>query len=43
VTTSEGWPGIRQNSMDSTEVDMGPSPFYRVEVLLLWKFDKIKI
>uniref|UniRef100_A0A914R5H6 Ion transport domain-containing protein n=1 Tax=Parascaris equorum TaxID=6256 RepID=A0A914R5H6_PAREQ len=32
VTTGEGWPGIRQNSMDTTEEDQGPSPFFRVEV-----------
>ncbi|KIH51926.1 hypothetical protein ANCDUO_17979, partial [Ancylostoma duodenale] len=32
VTTGEGWPGIRQNSMDTTFEDQGPSPFYRVEV-----------
>ncbi|KJH46009.1 hypothetical protein DICVIV_07927 [Dictyocaulus viviparus] len=31
VTTGEGWPGIRQNSMDTTFEDQGPSPFYRVE------------
>nr|AXF54067.1 voltage-dependent calcium channel A type alpha-1 [Ditylenchus destructor] len=36
VTTSEGWPGIRQNSMDTTEEDMGPSPFFRVEVALFY-------
>uniref|UniRef100_A0A915CNI0 Voltage-dependent calcium channel alpha-1 subunit IQ domain-containing protein n=1 Tax=Ditylenchus dipsaci TaxID=166011 RepID=A0A915CNI0_9BILA len=36
VTTSEGWPGIRQNSMDTTEEDMGPSPFFRVEVSLFY-------
>lgn len=34
VTTAEGWPGIRQNSMDTTEEDQGPLPFYRVEVRL---------
>ncbi|VDO78623.1 unnamed protein product [Onchocerca flexuosa] len=32
VTTGEGWPSIRQNSMDTTEEDQGPVPFYRVEV-----------
>uniref|UniRef100_A0A1I8BEU3 EF-hand domain-containing protein n=1 Tax=Meloidogyne hapla TaxID=6305 RepID=A0A1I8BEU3_MELHA len=31
VTTSEGWPGIRQNSMDTTFEDQGPQPYYRVE------------
>lgn len=35
VTTGEGWPGIRQNSMDTTFEDQGPSPFYRVEVRVL--------
>lgn len=34
VTTAEGWPGIRQNSMDTTDVDQGPAPFFRVEVSL---------
>uniref|UniRef100_A0A914UTU4 Ion transport domain-containing protein n=1 Tax=Plectus sambesii TaxID=2011161 RepID=A0A914UTU4_9BILA len=36
VTTGEGWPGIRQNSMDTTEEDQGPSPFFRVEVSLFY-------
>jgi hypothetical protein len=36
VTTGEGWPGIRQNSMDTTDVDQGPSPFFRVEVALFY-------
>uniref|UniRef100_A0A915BGY2 Voltage-dependent calcium channel type A subunit alpha-1 n=2 Tax=Parascaris univalens TaxID=6257 RepID=A0A915BGY2_PARUN len=36
VTTGEGWPGIRQNSMDTTEEDQGPSPFFRVEVALFY-------
>ncbi|TKR73038.1 hypothetical protein L596_020401 [Steinernema carpocapsae] len=36
VTTGEGWPGIRQNSMDTTEEDRGPSPFFRVEVALFY-------
>ncbi|XGW32512.1 hypothetical protein V3C99_017226 [Haemonchus contortus] len=36
VTTGEGWPGIRQNSMDTTFEDQGPSPFYRVEVALFY-------
>uniref|UniRef100_A0A914GZG4 Voltage-dependent calcium channel type A subunit alpha-1 n=1 Tax=Globodera rostochiensis TaxID=31243 RepID=A0A914GZG4_GLORO len=36
VTTSEGWPGIRQNSMDTTYEDQGPSPYYRVEVSLFY-------
>ncbi|VDN51801.1 unnamed protein product [Dracunculus medinensis] len=36
VTTGEGWPGIRQNSMDTTEEDRGPSPFFRVEVSLFY-------
>nr|QRX85587.1 voltage-dependent calcium channel non-L type alpha-1 [Heterodera elachista] len=36
VTTSEGWPGIRQNSMDTTYEDQGPSPYYRVEVALFY-------
>uniref|UniRef100_A0A0N5AJK0 Voltage-dependent calcium channel type A subunit alpha-1 n=1 Tax=Syphacia muris TaxID=451379 RepID=A0A0N5AJK0_9BILA len=36
VTTGEGWPGIRQNSIDTTEEDQGPSPFYRVEVALFY-------
>lgn len=36
VTTGEGWPGIRQASMDVTEVDQGPSPFYRMEVALFY-------
>ncbi|KAF8386351.1 unc-2 [Pristionchus pacificus] len=36
VTTGEGWPGIRQNSMDTTYEDQGPSPFFRVEVALFY-------
>uniref|UniRef100_A0A0N4ZYK0 Voltage-dependent calcium channel type A subunit alpha-1 n=1 Tax=Parastrongyloides trichosuri TaxID=131310 RepID=A0A0N4ZYK0_PARTI len=36
VTTGEGWPGIRQNSMDTTEEDQGPSPFFRVEMALFY-------
>lgn len=36
VTTAEGWPGIRQNSMDTTEEDEGPSPFFRIEVALFY-------
>lgn len=36
VTTAEGWPGIRQNSMDTTEVDQGPSPFFRIEVAIFY-------
>ncbi|PAV77952.1 hypothetical protein WR25_14032 [Diploscapter pachys] len=36
VTTGEGWPGIRQNSMDTTFKNQGPSPFYRVEVALFY-------
>ncbi|CAI5456021.1 unnamed protein product [Caenorhabditis angaria] len=36
VTTGEGWPGIRQNSMDTTFEDQGPSPFFRVEVALFY-------
>ncbi|VDN26528.1 unnamed protein product [Gongylonema pulchrum] len=36
VTTGEGWPGIRQNSMDTTEEDQGPLPFYRVEMALFY-------
>uniref|UniRef100_A0A914MNP8 Voltage-dependent calcium channel type A subunit alpha-1 n=1 Tax=Meloidogyne incognita TaxID=6306 RepID=A0A914MNP8_MELIC len=36
VTTSEGWPGIRQNSMDTTFEDQGPQPYYRVEVALFY-------
>ncbi|GMT04511.1 hypothetical protein PENTCL1PPCAC_26685, partial [Pristionchus entomophagus] len=36
VTTGEGWPGIRQNSMDTTMEDQGPSPFFRVEVALFY-------
>ncbi|VDK78351.1 unnamed protein product [Litomosoides sigmodontis] len=36
VTTGEGWPSIRQNSMDTTEEDEGPLPFYRVEMALFY-------
>uniref|UniRef100_A0A915I6P9 Ion transport domain-containing protein n=1 Tax=Romanomermis culicivorax TaxID=13658 RepID=A0A915I6P9_ROMCU len=36
VTTGEGWPGIRQFSMDTTEEDKGPSPFIRMEVALFY-------
>ncbi|CAD5229555.1 unnamed protein product [Bursaphelenchus okinawaensis] len=36
VTTGEGWPGIRQNSMDTTDEDQGPSPFFRIEVALFY-------
>ncbi|CAJ0597796.1 unnamed protein product [Cylicocyclus nassatus] len=36
VTTGEGWPGIRQNSMDATYKDQGPSPFYHAEVALFY-------
>ncbi|KAI6210463.1 Voltage-dependent calcium channel A type alpha-1 [Aphelenchoides besseyi] len=36
VTTGEGWPGIRQNSMDTTDEDQGPSPFFRIEVSLFY-------
>uniref|UniRef100_A0A914C6B3 Voltage-dependent calcium channel type A subunit alpha-1 n=1 Tax=Acrobeloides nanus TaxID=290746 RepID=A0A914C6B3_9BILA len=36
VTTAEGWPGIRQNSMDTTIEDQGPSPFFRIEVALFY-------
>ncbi|VBB31232.1 unnamed protein product, partial [Acanthocheilonema viteae] len=36
VTTGEGWPSIRQNSMDTTEEDAGPLPFYRVEMALFY-------
>jgi hypothetical protein len=36
VTTGEGWPGIRQNSMDTTEEDQGPAPFSRIEVALFY-------
>lgn len=36
VTTGEGWPGIRQNSMDTTVEDQGPSPFFRIEVALFY-------
>ncbi|KAM3728724.1 Voltage-dependent calcium channel [Dirofilaria immitis] len=36
VTTGEGWPSIRQNSMDTTEEDQGPLPFYRVEMALFY-------
>ncbi|VDO98416.1 unnamed protein product [Soboliphyme baturini] len=36
VTTGEGWPGIRQVSMDTTEENEGPIPFNRVEVSLFY-------
>ncbi|CAJ0582996.1 unnamed protein product, partial [Mesorhabditis spiculigera] len=36
VTTGEGWPGIRQNSMDTTYENQGPSPFFRVEMALFY-------
>jgi hypothetical protein len=38
VTTGEGWPGIRQNSMDTTFEDTGPAPFFRIEVALFYVF-----
>lgn len=43
VTTGEGWPSIRQNSMDTTEQDQGPLPFYRVEVKLIENLSGEKI
>uniref|UniRef100_A0AC35TNP8 EF-hand domain-containing protein n=1 Tax=Rhabditophanes sp. KR3021 TaxID=114890 RepID=A0AC35TNP8_9BILA len=36
VTTGEGWPNVRQNSLDSTEENQGPSPFFRVEMALFY-------
>uniref|UniRef100_A0A915KBH1 Ion transport domain-containing protein n=1 Tax=Romanomermis culicivorax TaxID=13658 RepID=A0A915KBH1_ROMCU len=36
VTTGEGWPGIRQFSMDTTKEDQGPQPFVRMEVAIFY-------
>uniref|UniRef100_A0A1I8ELT1 Ion_trans domain-containing protein n=1 Tax=Wuchereria bancrofti TaxID=6293 RepID=A0A1I8ELT1_WUCBA len=36
VCVREGWPSIRQNSMDTTEEDEGLLPFYRVEMALFY-------
>ncbi|KRZ04279.1 Voltage-dependent calcium channel type A subunit alpha-1 [Trichinella zimbabwensis] len=36
VTTGEGWPGIRQASIDATEENQGPIPFNHIEVALFY-------
>ncbi|KRX80626.1 Voltage-dependent calcium channel type A subunit alpha-1 [Trichinella sp. T6] len=36
VTTGEGWPGIRQASIDATEENQGPVPFNHIEVALFY-------
>nr|QQY02546.1 voltage-dependent N-type calcium channel subunit alpha-1B [Cryptocotyle lingua] len=36
VTTGEGWPGILKNSMDATEVNMGPVNDYRQQMAIFY-------
>ncbi|XP_055950226.1 voltage-dependent calcium channel type A subunit alpha-1-like isoform X4 [Argiope bruennichi] len=36
VQTGEGWPEVLQNSMDSTYVDYGPLPRFRIEMAIFY-------
>nr|XP_042909199.1 voltage-dependent calcium channel type A subunit alpha-1 isoform X2 [Parasteatoda tepidariorum] len=36
VQTGEGWPDVLQNSMDSTYVDYGPLPRFRIEMAIFY-------
>ncbi|XP_054715449.1 voltage-dependent calcium channel type A subunit alpha-1-like [Uloborus diversus] len=36
VQTGEGWPDVLQNSMDSTYVDYGPLPRFRIEMSIFY-------